>query len=174
MAHPHGLVNQTFKVDAVALGTLASRIAIAINAEMTAPESTFLMKRVRYFLQLVGRTLADDGPVLVVCNHGNASLAEVAAAIMEQNAIGPSDASQMLGADNAWMVYQNTIVPFVTRGDGTEAHTDGKWIKFGANGIPATENGGLAFHAFNAGSGALSTGSSINGIIQIQGVWLND
>ncbi len=174
MAHPHGLVQQTLKVDAVALGTLASRIALAINAEMTAPESTFLMKRYRYFLQLVGRTLADDGPVLVCINHGNASLAEVAAAIMEINPIGPSDATQMLSQDSPWMVYQNTVRAFVMRGDGTESVMDSDWHNFGGNGIPATENGGLAIHAFNAGSGALTTGSSINGIVQIQGVWLND
>jgi len=98
----------------------------------------------------------------------------IAAAIMELNPVGPSDASQMLGQDNPWVVYQNTLIGFVTRGDGTESHTDGKWINFGGRGIPATENGGLAFHAFNAGSGALTTGSAINGIIQIQGVWLND
>ncbi len=175
MAHGHKLVHQVMQVDAVALGTLGARIAINLDASFTGIESSFLMKRVRYLLQLVGRTIADDGPIAVLINHGNASLGEIAAAMQMDNVIGPSDATQSLTEDDAWMVYQNTVKTFQLSGDGTEGVIDSGWMDFGGrNGIPAQENGGFAAHAFNCGSGALTTGSSINGLIQIQGVWLRD
>ncbi len=95
--------------------------------------------------------------------------------MLEGNTVGPADVTVALTQDNAWVVYQNTVQPFITRGDGTEAQTDGSWVAFGGkNGIPAIENGGWQIFAFNAGQGALTTGSNVSGNIQIQGVWLND
>ncbi len=174
MPHGHKLVNQAMTAN-VALGTLAANTAIVLNNAFNNPSNSFLMKRVRYFLQFIGRTLTDDGPILVGIANGNASLAEIAAAMLEGNTVGPADITETLTQDESWVVYQNTVVPFVTRGDGSEAQTDGKWIAFGGkNGIPAIENSGWQLFAFNAGQGALSTGSNVSGNTQIQGVWLND
>ncbi len=175
MPHGHQLVSQTLTVNAVGLGTLGSRTALNLNATWVAPEASFLMKRYRYLLQLVGRTLADDGPIVVILNHGNASLSELSVAMQEINQIGPSDVTETLSQDTPWSIYQNTVQPFVYSGDGTEAVMDGSWHDFGGkNGIPNLEGAGVTAHAFNCGSGALSTGVSINGLIQIQGVWLRD
>ncbi len=81
----------------------------------------------------------------------------------------------MLDQDTAWTVYQNTVVPVDMKAALTEGQVLTDWINFGGkNGIPILETAGLTVFAFNAGNGALVTGSSISGIAQIQGVWLRD
>ncbi len=174
MAHPHSsLVQQAGTINALALDTLAARVAILANTAFNNIQSPFLLKQVRYFVQMVGRTLADDGPVLIGVARGDATIAEIAAALLEGNTNGPEDLTETLTQDVIQAVYMNTVVPFVMRGDGTEGILDTKWINFGGkNGIPTLENVGFSVFAFNAGSGALTTGSSLNGIFQIRGVWL--
>ncbi len=175
MPHGHKLVHQNLVVDAVALGTLAGRTALNLNNGFINPESSFLIKRYRYLLQLVGRTITDDGPVAVVLNHGNASITEIGNAITEINSVGPADVSQVQTEDNAWAIYQNTLTAFTLRGDGTEGLLMTEWQSPGGkNGIPALESSGVAVSVVNLRSGALATGSSINGIVQLQGVWLRD
>ena len=175
MPHGHKLVNQALPVDAIALATLGGRNALTINSSLNGLGTSFLIIRMKYLLQLVGRTIADDGPVLVVANRGDATAAEVAAALTEFNSVGPSDTTQMLTQDNAWTVFMNSVRAFIMRGDGTKGVLDSGWIKLtSGKGIPILEGTGVSFHAFNAGSGALATGSSINGQIIVQGVWLRD
>ncbi len=180
MSHPHtNLVQQSLVVDAQALGTLAGRTALSLNTTMAAIQQAFLMKRFRYLIQLVGRTTDDDGPLVLCLARGDASLAEVAAAMIEQNTIGREDTTQSLTEDESWVVFQNSVVPFVYVGGnstGVPAHwAVSPWVSMGGkNGIVATEENGWSLFVFNAGSGALSTGSSLNGICQIQGVWLRD
>ncbi len=175
MAHPHSdLVNQSLVVDAQALSTLAGRTAIILNTNVsTTIQNAFLMKRIRYLLQMVGRTTDDDGPLVVGLAKGDATIAEIATAMIEHNTIGPSDTTETLTEDNAWVVYQNTVVPFLYRGGNSTGQIPPGWMDIeGRKGIPALEDQGFQLFVYNAGSGALSTGVSINGICQVQGVWL--
>ncbi len=179
MGHPHtSIVQQTMTVNALALGTLAGQTALIMNNAFNAITGPFLMKRIRYFLQLVGRTPGDDGPLIVGIANGDASVAEIGAAMLEGNTLGTEDITQMLTQDNTWVVYQNTLASFnATRGDMTEGFIDlgDVWKTFGGKrGIPAMENSGFVLFVFNGGSGALATGSSINGVTHLQGVWLRD
>lgn len=175
MAHGHGLVQHNLPVNAEALGTLGARTALSLNSVMNAITATFLMLQYRYILQLVGRTLADDGPVVVFLNKGDATATEIATAMQEQNTAGPDDTTQSLTEDNPYVVYQNTVHAFVMHGDGTEGVMDTGWRNFNkGKGIPATEGTGFALHAFNTGAGALTTGSSVNGQVWVRGVWLRD
>ncbi len=162
-------------VDALALGTLAGRTAIILRT-FAAITATFLMQRFRYFLQYVSREADDDGPILVGIARGDASLAEIAAAMIEANTAGPGDTSQTLTQDETWVVYQNTVRAFLmSGGDATERFVGDEWQKFGGkNGIPALEGTGFQLFAFNAGSGSLTTGSSISGVVHVQGRWLRD
>ena len=175
MPHGHGLVNQSLVVDTVALSTLIARSALDLNTQFANPTSSFLLKRVRYFLQVAGRTVGDDGPLLVGCAHGDASISEIEAAMVERNVNGPDDITSMLDQDTAWTVYQNTLQPIVVQGDGTTGQVPTQWINFaGRKGIPALEGSGMKIFVFNSGSGNLSTGSTVNGLVMVQGVWLRD
>ncbi len=177
MAHPHSsIVQQTMVVNALALDTLGGRTALIVNSAFNGITATFLMFRLRYFLQYVARTADDDGPLLVGVARGDATLAEIQNALLEANTAGPGDTSQMLTQDETWSVYQNTVTVFNrSGGDPTERFVDTAWIGFGGkNGIPAIEGTGFQLFVFNAGSGALATGSSINGLVQVQGRWLRD
>ncbi len=176
MAHPHSsIVQQTLEVDALALATLAGRTAIVLRS-FSAITATFLMQRFRYLLQLVGVTTADDGPILVGIAKGDASLTEIASAMIEANTTGPGDTTQSLTQDETWVVYQNTVRAFnLSGGDPTGRFVVDMWQRFGGkNGIPALEGTGFQLFAYNAGSGALTTGSSVNGLCHVQGVWLRD
>ncbi len=165
---------QQMPVNAVGLGMLGGRTSLTLNSVMNAITATFLMISYRYILQLVGRTLADDGPVVALLAHGDAQGSEVDTAMQEQNTAGPDDVTQSLTESNAFVVYQNTVRAFTMRGDGTEGVLDTGWVAFGGKGIPATEGSGFVLHAFNCGSGALTTGSSVNGMAWVRGVWLRD
>ncbi len=175
MSHGHGLVNQNLLIDKVALGTLAARTALILTTQFTNPlTSSFLMRRIRYFLQLIGREANDDGPIIIGCANGDATVSEITAAMNERNLNGPSDITSMLDQDLSWTVYQNTLRK-IKMYALTEGETDDEWIAFGGkNGIPAVENSGMVLFAYNSGANALTTGSSVNGIAMLQGVWLRD
>ncbi len=175
MPHGHRIVNQALTVDTVALGTLQPRAALIVNTQFSTPLQSFLLKRIRYLLQLVGRTAGDDGPLLIGCCHGDASVSEIAAAMTERNVNGQEDITSMVDQDLAWIVYQNTVVPIVYRGALTEGQPESHWINFGGkNGIPAIEGAGMTIFIYNSGSAALSSGSTLNGQAMVQGVWLRD
>ena len=176
MPHKHGLINQSLIVDTVPLVTLASRAAIMLNTQFSTPTAPFLLKRVRYFLQLAGRSTADDGPIIIGCAHGDASVSEIAATMTERNVNGPDDITSVLDQDLAWVVYQNSLMPFIVRGDQSYAQIENSdWINPAeTKGIPLHEGSGMVIFAYNAGSGALSTGSNVNGQVMAQGVWLRD
>lgn len=175
MPHGHALVNQSLVVDSVALSTLNARSALDLNTQFANPTQSFLAKRLRYFLQVSARVVGDDGPLLVGCAHGDASVSEIEAAMIERNVNGQDDITSMLDQDTAWTVYQDTITPIVIAGDGTTGEAKSHWIKFpGRNGTPLLEGSGMKIFVYNAGSGNLSTGSIVNGIVMVQGVWLRD
>ncbi len=178
MTHPHrGLVQQAMLVDSVALSTLAARTAIALNTTFNAITATFLMKRVRYLLKIAGSTLGDDGPILVGVAKGDASIAEIGSAMIENNTAGPDDVTQSLTEDTSFTVYQNSVVSMIGESTVEDGHpaTKSRWISVGGrNGIPAREGSGWQLFAFNAGSSALTSGAVVNGLSHIQGVWLRD
>ncbi len=171
--HP-SIVQQTMQVSAIALGTLGGRSSVVLFG-LTGLTATFLMHRYRLFIQLIGRTADDDGPLLIGIAKGDATTTEINAAMIAVNTVGPGDTTQMLTQDNAWVVYQNTVVPVLFNGDGLQGQPTSDWVKFGGkNGIPATEGTGFLLFAYNAGSGALTTGQVLNGLAHIQGRWLRD
>ncbi len=175
MAHPYtSLVQQALNTDGVALGTLAARSALTINSQMNANSTTFLMKRIRYYLQLVGRTAADDGPLIIGCARGDATISEIEAAMNERNTNGPEDITSMLDQDLVWVVFQNTLTKITHGALVSEGQTSSGWHKFAKKGIPMLETVGVQIFIYNAGAGALSTGSSVNGQSYLQGVWLRD
>ncbi len=162
-------------INAEALATLGGRSSLQLSNNFAGITATFLMKRARAFVQLVGRTLTDDGPILIGWARGDASTTEINTAMTEGNTAGPADTTQSLTQDNPWVVYQNTVRAIPLGGDGTEGTLDTGWMDFGGkNGIPAAEGSGWQLFAYNAGSGALATGSSLNGLAHTQGVWLRD
>ncbi len=174
MAHGHGLINQSLNIDRVALGTLAARAAVILTSQFNNPTHSFLMKRARYFLQYIAREANDDGPILIGIAHGDANVAEIAAAMVERNVNGPDDITSVLDQDTAWVVYQNSVMPMEMY-TNTEGQIRSFWFQPGGKkGIPLLEGSGCVLFAFNAGSSALSTAGLINGIAMIQGVWLRD
>ncbi len=175
MAHPHSsLVSQVASLADVALLTLGARAAQTIQSSFAAIDATFLMKRVRYWLRLFSRTAGDDGPIIVGIAPGDLTTTEIAAAISEANVKGPSDTTQVLTQDNAWSVSRWSMCKFDFNAVDTEGWTSVGWLKAPGRGWAAREGTGWQTFAFNAGNGALETGSKIGGIVEIQGVWLRD
>ncbi len=174
MAHGHSLKSQAMVVDTQALGTLAGRTALLLNTTQNAMTATFLMKRIRYFLQLMGRTTGDDGPLLIGICKGDATIGEIANALLESNSAGPGDTSQVLDEDLPWAVWQDSVRQINYAGSEVQGQMPDHWMKLGKNGFPALEGTGYALFVFNAGSAALTTGGTINGIVHTQGVWLRD
>ncbi len=174
MAHGHQLVSQVGKVQDVALSTLAAGAAFVLNTTFAGETATFLIKRLRFWLQLRGRTAGDDGPLIVFACNGDVNVTEAGVAVLENNTVGPADTTQMLTQDNAWAIYRWSMTRFQSGGLETEQMTPSYWLKAPGRGFPAPEAIGWQVMVFNAGNTALATGITVGGIVEAQGVWLRD
>ncbi len=170
MAHPHGIQQMAEPIDNVPLLTLGSRTALQLSNDFTSIAATFLMRRIRYFLMLHSVT-TDEGPFIVGVARGDATVAEIAAAILEGNTVGPSDTTQMLQSDTPWAVAQNSVELLFPADSLGQYHTRGGWKKIG---IPWPEGTGWQLFVMNLDGDALITGSEMQGLVQTQGVWLRD
>ncbi len=164
LVHQNGPVNTT-------LGILAGRTALSIEAAFNAITASFLMKRLRYYITIEGVT-AGQGPFALVLANGDVTAAEASAAITEAWTTGPGDRTQELTQDNAWNVYQNTMELMTPFEDGSKWISSGEWHSLG-KGYPMPETSGWQVLVINLDNGVLTTGASINGIVQYQGVWLD-
>ncbi len=172
------LVIQNLVIDDVALGTIGARVAVSINSQLTAPTASFLVKRIRYFLQLNEVNNANEGLLLITPTQGDVTAAEAASAFTEVNTAGPSDTTQMLTQDNVWVAWQKAarcMEPIAEDGAGTGVHNAFliEDVSMG-KGMVAREGIGVAFQAINLNNNAWSTGATIGGLIQLWGVWLRD
>ncbi len=173
MTHGHDLVHQNEQVDNVALATLAARTALQLSAAFTTLLDSFLIKRVRYFLKLHS-VAVDEGPFLVGMAKGDATIAEITTALLANNAIGKEDVSEMLTQDEPWVIYQQSVVMLIPSDSGGEYLSDGKWNNMPGRGLPAVSGSGWQLFIANLDGTALTTGAEIQGMVQTQGVWLND
>ncbi len=165
------VINHELVSDA-ALGALAAKTAIAIGTAYNGITGTFLLKKVRYWLQIHGVS-NQQGPILIGVANGNASAAEITTVMNEGNTAGPSDQTQVLTEDNVWVPFQNSIV--MNQGNDanySSTHVD-REVSLG-KGIPCLEGSGWQLFAFNADSNPLSTGGTVQGLVQYWGVWISD
>ncbi len=176
MAHGHRLKIQNLVIDDVDLSTLAARTALAINSQFATISNTFLIKRIKYMLQASPAILA-DGPIAVCVVKGDATTAEINAALTEFNSKGPDDTTQVLTEDEVWTIIQKSVRMMTTK-TTSDANTSKLELvadfKLPGNGIPAVESQGVNVFAVNLGNNALSTGIIVSGIVQLWGVWLRD
>ncbi len=171
--HRHGLVQHFLPVTNATLGTLGARTAIALNTVMTSITNAFLLLRVKYLLQISGRTAPDNGPIIAGLAPGDSELSEIDSGLQEANTAGPRDVTQSLTEDARMALYMSSIRPFKPVTD-SESYLHTGWISLAKRGIPAHEDQGFQCFAFNTGGGALTTGQSVDGGVWVQGVWLND
>ncbi len=164
-------------VDNVALLTLAQQASLSIDSSFGSISATFLAKRVRYFLKLTTLNSV-NGPMIVGLGHGNATATEAALALSVAWTTGPSNLTQANQQDDAWNQVQNSIEMLRWAGDftaGTNSNfmTSGEWHSLG-KGIPFAEGAGWQCWLTNLSGEAIITGATIEGLIQVQGVWLRD
>ncbi len=171
--HPHGIVHQSEDVAGISLSTMAARSTLQVANDFDGITATFLMLRMRYFLGLEGIT-ADEGPIGMIINHGDAVAGEVQNAINHQNVSGPEDLTQMIAQADTLAAIHNSMRMFKMYDGGTRGQLHTGWIKMGKKGIPFPEGKGWSAHLYNADSVALTSGGLVKGIIQYQGVWLRD
>ncbi len=177
MGHPHGLVISNETISSLPLGTLAARTALTLGQAFNGITATFLMNRFRCWLVIQGLTAGEGFPFLVGLARGDATAAEISVAMLEGNTSGPSDTTQMLTEDNAFVVVQKSIRAMTPDGDTTGNRTGG-WLhadfKLPKRGIPWAEGSGWQAFIYNATDAALTTGATVTGQSQYWGVWLRD
>ncbi len=167
------LVTQNLLVADVALATLAANTPIVLNALFSSTlRTTFLVKRLRYFL-MVSNMTGGEGPLAVGIGPGDASQGEAAAALTVGNTVGVSDLTQMRDQDNQNNIFQNSVelMEAFLGANGDQFRSSGHWISLG-KGLPIVEDGGVDLWCYNLDAAALTTGAIIKGIAQLQGVWL--
>ncbi len=158
------------------IGALAMLTAALVSTSYTSLQNAFLVKKVK--INLTARNLTiPEGPCIVGLCAGNATSAEVVASVLAANLAGPADVTQSLLADQAWVVWRNTITPGKVVGDGTQMEFQAE-ISLG-KGIPALEaldgtSGGLSVFLMNMAGTDFTTGGTLEGYLEYWGVWLND
>ncbi len=170
-----GLVVQNDSLLTVSLGTLAAQTPIILTGGImsTSLAHSFLVKKIKINLHL-DTVVPSEGPFYVGMAFGDATVGEIQGGLQEANTSGPHDTTQVRTQDNAFNIVQMSL----TAGEQqVESSTVSHWnfrneISFG-KGIPFQEGQGWNWFVYNAGNGALTTGSGINGHCQAMGVWLN-
>ncbi len=171
--HPHGLVSLNAGVN-TNLVTLASKAALTIDQTLAGLVGAFLIKRVRYFLQLEALA-AGEGPLIIGVANGDMNDAEIAAGMIASNTVGPEDVTQVLTQDTAWKILRETLEQVESRNQSsTKLSTNGLWHTMPKRGIPMPRDGGMRTFVFNADTAALTTGAVAKGHVEYQGVWLRD
>lgn len=177
--HPHGLVSLTEAVN-TSLSTLAAKTALDINTDLSSLNTSFLLKRIRYFLTLENM-VESEGPILVLASQGDAAANDVTSGMGVTNTVGPSDVTQSITQDQAWKVIRESVEMLQWTGEGVaDLQSTGRWHRMPGKGIPMLAggdvNGGIRYSVFNADVAALADTNSaiIKGMIEIQGVWLRD
>ena len=174
VSRTNSLVQQAESIGNIALGTLGSLTALSLGTAFTAIKNAFLMKRIRWFVK-VHSIAVDEGGLLVCIARGDATVGEVAAALTEGNTVGPSDTTQTLAQDNAWVVVPGSVELLTPSDSGGEYHSSGKWLSLTRKaGIPFAEDAGWQMFIFNLDGTALTTGGEVQGLFQGQGMWLRD
>ncbi len=175
MTHGHALKIQNLVTVASALSTLTANQAIIINTQFGSGLSrSFLMKKLRMY-GLTAFVDEGDGNLCYGLAKGDATVAEIAAAMNEFNANGPEDTTETLTEDEVWTVIQNSLVWGKPSGEADGASGshditfDGE-ISFG-KGIPAVEDQGVSIFVYNGGP-SMTTGALASVHAQIYGVWL--
>ncbi len=162
-----GLIYQSEVIGSIALGALSANTAIILASGQNAITATFLMKHADLIAQ-VNSVTPGDGPFLIGIAGGNATVTEITTAMNEANTVGPTDVTQALTQDNAWVVYQKGVK--AVRPISTTQYFLQSSMSFG-KGIPWGEGNGWQWFLYNAGI-AMTTGATVNGRIRTQGVWL--
>lgn len=171
MSHPHGLVSLNPGPN-TALSTLGAKTALTIDQTHAALDAAFLIKRVRYFIEVDSLT-SGEGPFIVGIAPGDTNDAEIAAAVTTTNTVGPSDTTQSLTQDAAWSVLRQSFELIQSRSESTNRlGTTGHWHKMPGRGIPVPEGKGFRCFIMNLDTGALTTGATAKGLYEVQGVWL--
>ncbi len=164
----------------ITMGSLASLTALdaATAYQTTNLTAGFLMKKIEGFAMIDGSPdPVDDIPLLVLC-YGNTSIAEIAAAMVQEDPDSSDDA----------LVDQATIRRVViARGPDTITHSENDantadntftWdlenFRLPSKGLPFLENVGWAWRFFNPTGAAFTTGAVGSFWSRIKGVWLSD
>ncbi len=165
-----GLQTQPIRMNSDALGTLAADTALVINSTFgSGLTRSFLIKQVMFKLRIASLASADS--VIIGLVNGSATIAEIALALTSL-VTDPDDASSPAVAAARQMIFWETLHQF--GGADNEAHNETVSRIGGGKGIPVKEATGLAIFAYNPASGALTTGATVDGLIILRGVWLND
>lgn len=166
-----GLQTSPILMNADALGTLASETALVINTTFgSGITQSFLIKQVLMNLRIDNQAAA-DGVIIGLCN-GSATVAEIASALTTL-ITDPDDASSPAVAAARQNIFWETLR--MLAGATAPAQVINEKISLGGGkGIPVKEATGLAIFAFNPGNNALTTGSTVQGIVTLRGIWLGD
>ncbi len=151
----------------VALGALGSSTALIIDStHATALLTSFLMKKVRAMVKVVGAAVGDEA---LVCGmaRGDVTVGQILTALT-----GAQLERDNVGQAQRRVVAHETVTPLVPNGDGTTMTAIIEASLGGGKGIPFEDGDGWQWFVYNAGSGALTTGSTAILLGTYWGVWL--
>ncbi len=157
----------------VALGTLASLVALALGTGLKSIARNMLFKKVHILLAVHG--LAANEPVIIGINGNDAGVSSGYGIGTLASLKDPEVVEAYLTSEELVKTVWHETPSILSNTSATHMHTIDKWVSLGGGkGIPATAGAGPEIHALNPTGDALTTGGLVNGVVTFYGVWLED
>lgn len=159
------------------LTTLAGQTVLTLGAAGTpayASNTTriFLLKKIRYNLAYAAATANE--PVIIACVTSGSGDSNYDDAIDDPLA-NPDDPDNWLSYVNSSMILRQSLRILMKDGEGSGKTVLSEEISIGGRkGIPFQNGFGPKLVAYNPRGSTLTTGSSIQGLVEYIGVWLDE
>ncbi len=169
----------TTHADNATLGGLAAKDAVAVDATYNGLDNPFLLKRWR-MIGVLTDSGSDLATVMFYIAASGANAAETEVAIEELRTSNVRDSTTWVASMRSNVVIWNsiyTVEPPAVNGAASDKQIfDTGWITCGkkGKGIPYAETFGPEIHAYNYGGAALQAALMLNGVIILEGVFLNE
>ncbi len=157
-------------VISTALGTLAAQTALQVGNDYESIQRPFLCRKLHYRVGLFDTPVEKEDVIIGIASAGF-NVTEIKTAL-ETALIDPDDPTNLADMGRKMGIWWQSLRLLNALGDGLNEE-----IKIGGkSGIPileGTTNGVQVFVYNPNGITALTTGSSVAGVVMFQGVWLN-
>ncbi len=154
----------------LALGTLASVTAVALNVNYgTGLTRSFLIKRLKLQAAFVAANGADS--IVIGFARGDMTVAQISTAL-DTDINDPNDFDSWATMMQRNGILYQTLVALGPGGTGAAGRQIDVRVG-GSKGLPMTAGEGVQLFAYNPGA-ALTTGSIVQGLFQLVGVWLDE
>lgn len=172
-----GIQFQPLRMNNDAIGALGADTALQLNSAITTGlTQSFLVKQVDLRYNVISMNAGDN--VIIGLAVGTADVTMLASAIRDVtlDPDAPGERAEPATSNLIWWetLRSHSVSDTLGAGAGNTSPINETISIGGGRGLPMKKDHGIQVFAYNPGSGAITLGSAVAGLIVLKGVWLND